>query len=395
MSDRGGSSLEALRSSLESLDGLLLNLEDQQQQQHHHHLKSQEASSSENRIHELETENAQLLCEVERLKREKESCTASLPSPLREDYDFLVYERVSLQSELGDLGLRLKGLESLLEEKNWEIQAKDEERADFMERFQRYETEKMNVLKQVISLEKDLEASTARLEGISREKTKAQDDLEDLQEVLKALREGKRVVEAKLTKVIQEKAEGQAKLLSLSGQVASLEESLSERETTLAEKVSFYESQSARMQVEMNARLEEMNNSNDLSNESLRSRYVDLFEEKVQELFTLRGRHEESLSQLESSERKRGELEVELRDLQSQFTSVNKVNAVKVQHLEEDLQGLRAQFGGLKESCVASLEQLRGKLRELRRDNEAKSAELLNMRDKFPKPSSQNGPLTS
>ncbi|QQP38753.1 Hypothetical protein FKW44_019427 [Caligus rogercresseyi] len=107
----------------------------------------------------------------------------------------------------------------------------------------------MNVLKQVISLEKDLEASTARLEGISREKTKAQDDLEDLQEVLKALREGKRVVEAKLTKVIQEKAEGQAKLLSLSGQVASLEESLSERETTLAEKVSFYESQSARMQV--------------------------------------------------------------------------------------------------------------------------------------------------
>ncbi|CAB4069107.1 unnamed protein product [Lepeophtheirus salmonis] len=141
------------------------------------------------------------------------------------------------------------------------------------------------------------------------------------------------------------------------------------------------------MQVEMNARLEEMNVTNEETKESIRSRYLNLFEEKVQELFNLRSNYEDSVLKLESSERKRLELELELRDLQSQFTSKNEVNSGKILLLEKDLQFVKGQFESLKEACRISVDQLRDRLRDMRTELDIKNHELQQLKSESSSPS--------
>ncbi|CAB4069108.1 unnamed protein product [Lepeophtheirus salmonis] len=132
-------SLEGLRQCLHSVDGILQDLLEETTKNQSSPMQIPNYSS---RLSELESQKAEILSELERMKLEKESFQESLKSPIKEDYHFLVSDRVELQSKLGDLNLRLNELESLLEDKNHEIVAKDVERQEFMERFQRYETEK-------------------------------------------------------------------------------------------------------------------------------------------------------------------------------------------------------------------------------------------------------------
>ena len=134
-------------------------------------------------------------------KEDKIVALRSVARALESENELLLREREAYQKEMA----RFRGLskkdalrEALarISELNVELRAKDEERAGFLQRFERLESEKLNIMRQCVTIEKDLDQRT-------HEKDELQLKLLNHVELLDALRESKRTVEAKLQKVME------------------------------------------------------------------------------------------------------------------------------------------------------------------------------------------------
>ena len=73
---------------------------------------------------------------------------------------------------------------------------------DFLERFQRLESEKLNVLRQVVTQERDLESKSESIAKLEEEKNALLQEQASHQELVEAVKEGKRAVEQKLQAVL-------------------------------------------------------------------------------------------------------------------------------------------------------------------------------------------------
>ena len=280
---------------------------------------------------------------------------------LESENSLLIYEKETLERSMYDSNLKIGELNEILGDKDREIRAKDEERKDFLERFQRLEDEKMNVLRQFTILELELERQKELLETTCNEKQDLRNDFHDATDTLGALREGKKIVETKLQRVMEEKQYLQVQYESCGDRVAQLEAALSVHETEMAEKISYYEDKIIQMQSELDRRLDEITSSKNSDVEGIKNRYIELFHEKAEELHDLRYKYEDTFNKLESSNRKLSELENELTEYRSKTCQVDELTS-QITALEISLSTISSHFTDMKSHCTSSINQLQTRL---------------------------------
>lgn len=162
----------------------------------------------------------------------------------------------------------------------------------------------------------------------------------DILDTLVALKEGKRVVENKLHSVLLEKSSLTQSKSLLEVKNTSLEERLQQVEyenmeqseilasiqQNLIEQTSEYESKMNEMQMELDRRLDEINNSKNEDVEDIKTHYLKLFNEKASEVMNVRGELEEREESLESVKHKCKDLEYREQELND---IVNKLRECK------------------------------------------------------------------
>ena len=144
-----------------------------------------------------------------------------------------------------------------------ELEAKNGERSQLLERFGRLESEKINTLRQLSAVQGELDAAESKI----AELTTAEETLRSLNEQSSTAERG-------------------------------------------------YESKIIDVQREMERRLEEINSVHSQEVDSVKSRYVTLFDEKAGELHALREEHSKSTKKLKEAEARIADLEYREEELQ-------------------------------------------------------------------------------
>ena len=189
---------------------------------------------------------------------------------LESENELLSKERASLEVEarrahkaLSEERARVATAEEKIADMGNELEAKNGERSQLLERFSRLESEKINTLRQLSAVQGELDAAESRIA-----------DLTTAEETLRSLNE---------------------------------QSSTAERS---------YESKIVNVQREMERRLEEINSVHSQEVDSVKSRYVTLFDEKAGELHALREEQGKSAKELKVAEARIADLEYREEELQ-------------------------------------------------------------------------------
>lgn len=327
----------------------------------------------------LEQENALLLQEKDNVKKELE------------------FTKEKSMQQQNDILERLDKYVTENEDLRREISAKDEERAEFLKRFERLETEKINVMRQLVVIEQENEENRMKFQNISHQRDVIQTDRTNIEDTLTALREGKRVVEGKLQNVLRDNASlseqvqvSETRAASLEDRVSVLEREMAHKvsevrtmEEESAERTSFYESKMNQMQHELDQRLDEITNSKNVDVEGVKQRYIQLFQEKAEEIHSIREKYETSVSELNESRHRCADLEFRERELQDLVSktrssyeekyrdSIEEVR-VEMSHLQSYTSKVETQLGMLQSAyerlqvhCLEQVESLQSRILEL------------------------------
>ncbi|XP_059099326.1 CAP-Gly domain-containing linker protein 1-like [Tigriopus californicus] len=335
---------------------------------------------------------------------EKVQALRNMSRAFESENELLLKDRDSMEVEVGSLRKQIRldneCIETLKETNQTlkvELEAKDKEREFFLERFKRVEMEKINVMRQLANIEHELDASKEFTTNLEKEAENLRLIQTNSDEILAALREGKRVVEQKLQDVLSQNT-GLNEQVSLSEIKAfSLEEAMSsiereklvaqsecrQLEQQIAEQTTLYESQIDSMQNELSLRLEELDENRDQELDKVKQRYIDLFDEKAEELHTVKEQLSKSTKELNEAKRLITDLEfreVELQDLLSKARSQmddkyqatneevqREISSLKLYtiEVETELEHLKAQYEGLQSSYKQSVDALGSRLYEI------------------------------
>ncbi len=278
-----------------------------------------------------------------------------------------------------------------------ELQAKDAERTHFVERFERLQNEKLNVMNQLLAVEKELELCRVDLCGLEEERAEMQSERDSSSEVMAALREAKRSVEHKLQAVMADNAGLSEQAQVFEERAISLEETVrlldDERrqaqfssvalEERMTEQNSLYESRVSLMQEELGRRIEEINECKAIEVDQVKERYIGLFEEKAAELSSLRAIHSSTNEELRLA--KARIVDLEEREAESQtllgrsqaaqeerFRTCNDEITAELVLLREvtarsesELESARQRYEALQQSYRTSVETLQKRLLEI------------------------------
>ena len=205
-----------------------------------------------------------------------------------------------------------------------QIKQKDIQIKELTTKFEIKKAENLKLSDQIIGFEKEIE--TERIFGKN-----IMTRLSDVQETLDAVRHSKRNVESNLQLIVDQNEtlqkqvyEKESDLKSLRETNQSLESQIKAQAATtgalstatdnleqeIAMQASFYEDKIESMQREMNDRLEEISVSQEGDAESVRVKYVDLFDEKATELHELRKEYEKQCVKLQEVEQRLADQEL-------------------------------------------------------------------------------------
>jgi len=205
-----------------------------------------------------------------------------------------------------------------------QIKQKDIQIKELTTKFEMKKAENLKLSDQIIRFEKEIE--TERIFGKN-----IMTRLSDVQETLDAVRDSKRNVESNLQLIVDQNEtlqkqayEKELDLKSLRETNQSLESQIKDQASTtgalstatdnleqeIAMQASFYEDKIESMQREMNDRLEEISVSQEGDAESVRVKYVDLFDEKATELHELRKEYEKQSVKLQEVEQRLADQEL-------------------------------------------------------------------------------------
>ena len=205
-----------------------------------------------------------------------------------------------------------------------QIKQKDIQIKELTTKFEMKKAENLKLSDQIIGFEKEIE--TERIFGKN-----IMTRLSDVQETLDAVRDSKRNVESNLQLIVDQNEtlqkqayEKELDLKSLRETNQSLESQIKDQASTtgalstatdnleqeIAMQASFYEDKIESMQREMNDRLEEISVSQEGDAESVRVKYVDLFDEKATELHELRKEYEKQSVKLQEVEQRLADQEL-------------------------------------------------------------------------------------
>ena len=126
-----------------------------------------------------------------------------------------------------------------------------------------------------------------------------------------ALRAAKRDVELRLQTQMSESVNLREKLCRLQ----RTEEQLEALQAELVMQESIYDSKMKDMQMELNVQIDAINQIKESEMESLKGKYADLFDEKAQELQSLRGEYEKSGLKIEQQSRQISDLQFKEQEL--------------------------------------------------------------------------------
>lgn len=257
---------------------------------------------------------------------------------LESENELLSKERASLEAEarkahqalLGERAKVTTAEEKMVDQGN-ELEAKNGERSQLLERFSRLESEKINTLRQLSAVQGELDAAESRIA-----------DLTTAEEMLRSLNE----------------------------QSATAERG--------------YDRKVVDVQREMERRLEEINAVHSQEVDSVKSRYVTLFDEKAGELHALREEHSKSTKELRGAEARisdleyreeelqgllsksrSGVMEAELRERGVEFESEMTALRTHAAAVEEEVEAARRQYSLLQESYRNSVSMLESRLLEI------------------------------
>ena len=257
---------------------------------------------------------------------------------LESENELLSRERASLEAEarkahkaLADERERAAAAEERAADLANELEAKNGERSQLLERFGRLESEKINTLRQLGAVQGELDAAEARV----AELTTAEETLRSLNEQSAAAERG-------------------------------------------------YEGKVVEVQREMERRLEEINAVHAREVDAVKSRYVTLFDEKAGELHALREEHAKSTKGLKEAEARvadleyreeelqgllsksrSGVMETELKEKGVQFESEMAALRTHAAAVEEEVEEARRQYDQLQESYRNSVSMLETRLLEI------------------------------
>ena len=257
---------------------------------------------------------------------------------LESENELLSRERASLEAEarkahkaLAEERERAAAAEERAADLANELEAKNGERSQLLERFGRLESEKINTLRQLGAVQGELDAAETRV----AELTTAEETLRSLNEQSAAAERG-------------------------------------------------YEGKVVEVQREMERRLEEINAVHAREVDAVKSRYVTLFDEKAGELHALREEHTKSTKGLKEAEARiadleyreeelqgllsksrSGVMETELKEKGVQFESEMAALRTHAAAVEEEVEEARRQYDLLQESYRNSVSMLEARLLEI------------------------------
>ena len=257
---------------------------------------------------------------------------------LESENELLSKERTSLEVEarrthkaLLEERARVATAEEKIADMGNELEAKNGERSQLLERFSRLESEKINTLRQLSAVQGELDAAESRIA-----------DLTTAEETLRSLNE----------------------------------------QSSTAERT--YESKIVNVQREMERRLEEINSVHSQEVDSVKSRYVTLFDEKAGELHALREEQGKSTKELREAEARvadleyreeelqgllsksrSGVMEAELKERGVEFESEMAALRTHAAAVEEEVEVARRQYDLLQESYRNSVSLLETRLIEI------------------------------
>ena len=275
-----------------------------------------------------------------------------------------------------------------------QMQLKELEIKELTAKYEQKKTENAKLMSRIIVIEKELE--TERIFGRN-----VMTRLSDLQETHEAVKHGKRSVESNLQLIVEQNESLQKKVHDMELQEdnlkqtnAKLEKQISEHtETTslfstttenfeqeIAMQASIYEDKIESMQREMNERLEEMTVSQAGDAENVRIQYVDLFDEKANELHVLRKEYEKQSSRLQEIEQRLADQELieqenkekmetsrkcHNEELSSSLSTAQGEIASLQSHtleMEQELQSLRKRYDDLQLSYLNAIAHFKSRL---------------------------------
>lgn len=280
---------------------------------------------------ELERENnertalgeiaARLQAEVLDVDRDKNNLNTKIQAlrntgrALESENDLLIQDRENLEKELCQSRKSQEEMREKMEDIEREMEAKNAERDEFHERFRRLESEKMNILRQNLALESEME-------------------------------------------VVKSHAGNYAATIDENRRLRSAQEALENR---LAEVTSLYES----VQSEVSIRMEEMDSSREKEMADVKQRYIKLFHEKTEELHKVQ--EEFKAYKIETKDFELRKAEVESLMARSQEATEKQVGEMKQksEQLEEKLLSMTLDYEKLQESYKNSVETLGSRLFEI------------------------------
>ena len=342
--------------------------------------RSLEASSIDN--HKLRSENERLKSngsneDVHQACKDKIAALRSVARALESENELLSNEKASFEKSRQnnatarhlELELRTKG--NLVNE--------------LQERLERLQSEKINVMRQLVSLEQDLDA-------VRNAKTDLESQLADAYDANEAMRHGKRVVEARMQavaaengtltqemeKLQQEKTNLESELALTVKESADRAENVSALEQEFALQSSLFESKIASMQGELDTRLDEITLSKNDDVETVKTHYITLFDEKATELHNLRSDFETQTKELEKSRRLLADFQYQENEWKEQMKRERQCHHEKYEEtlshlakeldlfksqnyveIENELQKLRNQYDNLQLSYLNAIAQFK------------------------------------
>ena len=289
-----------------------------------------------------------------------------------------------------------------------QIKQKDIQIKELTTKLEMKKAENLKLSDQIIGFEKEIE--TERIFGKN-----IMTRLSDVQETLDAVRHSKRNVESNLQLIVEQNEtlqkqayEKELNLKSLRETNQSLELQIKDQASTtgalstatdnleqeIAMQASFYEDKIESMQREMNDRLEEISVSQEGDAESVRVKYVDLFDEKATELHELRKEYEKQCVKLQEVEQRLADQELieqenkekleksrqchneELSD--SLNLAQDEIMALQMgtSEVEKELQSLRQRYDDLQLSYLNAIAHFKSRLNKANQNGDSNESSI-------------------
>lgn len=236
----------------------------------------------------------------------------NMSKALESENQLLIQDRDNLEMESLEWKKERVGLMEKVEDLDREIEAKNSERSEFHERFRRLESEKINVLRQNVALESQVESVAAR-------------------------------------------SGNYAALIEDNANLRSARESLEQR---LAEATSLYES----VQNEVSLRMEEMDSNKEREKAKVKERYIQLFHEKTEELHQVQTELKGLKAKNVTFERREREMQLLMSRTQKATDSQVEDLTAKCQSLEDKLRSTQIEYEKLQQSYTKSVDVLGARL---------------------------------